>query len=57
MLTRLVVAICVVPAVVVGLEVSAAAEIAVLVAVLIAGIVFERPCGRARPLAEAEGAM
>jgi low temperature requirement protein LtrA len=39
---RLVVAVCVLPAVVVGLEVSAAAEIAVLVVVLIAGIVVER---------------
>jgi low temperature requirement protein LtrA len=39
---RLVVAICVLPPVLVGLEVSAAAEIAVLVAVLIAGIVLER---------------
>jgi low temperature requirement protein LtrA len=41
-IVRLAVAICMVPAVIVGLEVSAAAELAALVGVLVAGIVVER---------------
>jgi low temperature requirement protein LtrA len=51
---RVVVAMCVFPAVILGLEVSAAAELALLVAVLVAGIVVER-CAAVRWLERPAG--